>query len=101
VSASRWYAVGGRVPSLVRQRTNLRARACARVRTRVEVSDSGLGLALAINRQCGGAHGGAQAGTMGGGGQGNRSRAQMRVCGSGGRWRGVHSQTKRTTLPSL
>jgi hypothetical protein len=100
-SARRRYAAGGRVPSMVRRRANLRVRACARVRTRVEVSDSGLGPALAVNRRRGGAHGGAQASAMGGGGQGNRSRAQMRVCGSCGRWQGVHSPTKRTALPSL
>jgi hypothetical protein len=35
----------------------------------------------------------------GGGGQGNRSRAQTRVCGSGGRWRGVHSLTKKDGVP--
>jgi hypothetical protein len=100
-SARRWYAAGGRVPSPVRRRANLRARACAWVRTRVEVSDSGLGPALAVNRRCGGDRGGVPAGAMGGGGQGNRSRAQTSVCGSGGRWRGVHSPTKRTALPSV
>jgi hypothetical protein len=100
-SARRRYAAGGRVPSLVRRRASLCARTCAWVRTRVEVSDSGLGPALAVNRRRGGDHGVAQAGAMGGGGQGNRSRAQTRVCGSSGRWRGVHSPTKRTTLPSL
>jgi hypothetical protein len=51
----------------------LRARACAWVCTRVEVSDSGLGLALSVTRRRGGGHGGAQAGAMGGGEQGNRS----------------------------
>jgi hypothetical protein len=37
----------------------------------------------------------------GGGGQGNRSQAQTRVCGSDDRWQGVHSSTKRTAFPSL
>jgi hypothetical protein len=78
-SARRRFAAGGRVSSLVRRRANLRARACAWVRARVEVSDSGLGLTLAVNRH-GGDHDRVQAGAMGGGGQGNRSRAQTRVC---------------------
>jgi hypothetical protein len=72
-SARRWYATGGRMPSPVRRRANLRVWACAWVRTCVEVSDSSLGPVLAVNRRRGGGHGGAQAGAMGGGEQGNRS----------------------------
>jgi hypothetical protein len=61
------------VLSLVRRRANLRAWACAWVGTRIEVSDSGLGPTLVVNRQRGGDHDGAQAGVMGGGGQGIHS----------------------------
>jgi hypothetical protein len=102
-ASARWrYAVGGWVPSPVRRRANLRAWACAWVRTHVEVSDSGLGSALAVNRRHSGGHDRAQAGAMGGGGQGNcSSGTNACVCGNGGRWRGVHSLTKRTALPSL
>jgi hypothetical protein len=38
---------------------------------------------------------------MGGGGQDNRSWAQTRVSGSGGRWRSVHSPVKTVALPPL
>jgi hypothetical protein len=38
---------------------------------------------------------------MGGGGQDDRSWAQTRVSGSGGRWRSVHSPVKRAALPPL
>jgi hypothetical protein len=38
---------------------------------------------------------------MGGGGQDDRSWAQTRVSGSGGRWRSVHSPVKRAVLPPL
>jgi hypothetical protein len=38
---------------------------------------------------------------MGGGGQDDRSWAQTRVGGSGGRWRSMHSPVKRAMLPPL
>jgi hypothetical protein len=75
----------------------VRARAHAWGCMRVGVSDTGLGPALVEN----GRRGGAQAGAMGGGGQDDRSWAQTRVSGSGGRWRSVHSPVKRAAFPPL
>jgi hypothetical protein len=85
-SARRRYAAGGTGALSGRMRVNVRARACTWVRTRVGVSDTGLGPALAEDGRHGGGRGGVQVGAMGGGGQGDRSQAQTRVCGNGDRW---------------
>jgi hypothetical protein len=97
MSAQRWYSADGAGALSGQEARDVRARACAWVRMHVGVSDTGLGLALVEN----GRRGGALAGAMGGGGQDDRSWAQTRVSGSGGRWRSVHSPVKRVALPSL
>jgi hypothetical protein len=96
-SARRRYSVDGAGALSGQKARDVRARARAWVRMRVGVSDTGLGPALVEN----GRRGGAQAGAMGGGGQDDRSWAQTRVSGSGGRWRSVHSPVKRAALPPL
>jgi hypothetical protein len=85
-SAQRRYAAGGTGALSGRRRVNVLARVCAWVRIRVGVSDTDLGLTLAEDGRHSGGRGRVQVGAMGGGGQGDRSRAQTRVCGNGNWW---------------
>jgi hypothetical protein len=66
------------------------------------MSGLGLGPVFAVKRPRGGDHGGAQAGSKGGGGQGNRSWAQTRVCvGATAGGEVCTRRPKRTALPPL
>jgi hypothetical protein len=97
----RRYAAGGRALSLVRRRANLRVRVCAWVRT--VVGDERLGLRSGVCcKEAAWRRPWRSSGRL----QGWRRTRQpqlgtnARVCGSDGRWRGVHSTTKKDGAPS-